>query len=222
MYASPLELLSCVAYIARVLRVCGIAMDNNCSWSILASTHARAALPPLYLVPFMLWTREPAGLLQGRGETARDTEGSGRRRVMTTRNTDGQAYTLEEFIEYFKDRSIGTREFERAAPVHESLCRQMDQRSGPPPGANALEEEDQEESNDKTFLAIKNALIRLLDEGEAPAVPLRRRGFKQKNDKLPRRALVWARFLKKMLLLMYNDRTGRFCSGRISAIGESA
>jgi hypothetical protein len=194
-------------------------MDNNFSWSILASTPAKAALPPLYLVPFVLWTREPAGLLQGMGETARDTEGSGRRRVMTTRNTDGQAYTLDEFIEYFKDRSIGTREFEKAATVHESLCHQMDQRSRP--GARALEE-DQEESNDKTFLAIKNALIRLLDEGEAPAVPLRRRGFKQKNDKLPRRALVWARFLKKMLLLMYNDHNERFRSGRISAIGESA
>ena len=157
-------------------------------------------------------------MLQGRSGTARDTEGGGRR-VMTTRNSDGQAYTLEEFIEYFKDRSIGTREFEKAVPVHASLCHQMDQRSGPPPGASALEEEDQEEGNDKTFLAIKNALIRLLDEGEATAVPWRR-GFKQKNAKLSRRALVWARFVKKMLLLMKNDP--KFCSGSISAICETA
>ena len=189
MYASPLELLSRVAYLARVVRVCGITMDNNLSWSILASTSASAALPPLYLVPFVCWTREPAGVLQATAAT----EGSGRRRVMTTRNTDGQAYTLDEFIVFFKDRAIGRREWEKAAPVHESLCHHMDQRSAPPPGASASEE-DQEESNDKTILAIENALIRLLDEGEAPAVPLRRRGFKRKNDKLPRQALVWARF----------------------------
>ena len=218
MYASPLELLSFFAYIARVLCVCGIAMDNNFSWSILASTPARAVLPPLYLVPFVLWTREPAGLLQGRGETARDTEGSGRR-VMTTRNTDGQAYTLDDFIKYFGDRSIGTREWGNAVPVHVALCHQMEQRPAPRLDTRVLEE-DQDESSD-TFIAIKKALIRLLDEGEA-AVPWRRRGFKQKNAKLPRCALVWARLVNKLLLVMCNDRTGRFCSGRISAIGASA
>ena len=169
-----------LAYIARVLCVCVIAMDNNFSWSVL--------------VPLVLLTREPAGLLQGMGEKARDTEGSGRR-VMTTRNTDGQVYTLDEFISH-----------------------QMDQRSRP--GARALEKEaeaDQEEK--KTYLAIKNALIRLLDEGEAPA-PLMRRGFKHKKCKLPRTVLRWGRVVKKLLLFLHNDRTGRFACGSMSAIGE--
>ena len=142
------------------------------------------------------------------------------RRVMTTRNTDGRAYTLAEFIEYFKDHSIGTREWEKAAPVRDSVCHRMDQRSGPRPGTRVLEGPD--ESSDKTLSEIRKALIRLLDEDEARAAPLRR-GFKQKNAKFPRCALVWARLVKTMLLLMHNDhRTGRFGSGRTAAIGESA
>lgn len=195
-------------------------MENTC-WSIgaspLASTASAKQYPLLCYGPFVFF-HEPADAVRVKEDKARVTDSCGRR-VMTTRNTDEQAYTLDEFIKFFGDRSIGTREWEKAAPVHGSLCHQMEQRPAPRLDMRVLEE-DQDESSE-TFLDIKNALIRLLDEGEA-AVPWRRRGFKQKNAKLPRCALVWTRLVKKLLLLICNDRTGRFCFGRISAIGASA
>ena len=201
--------------------VCILAMESAC-WSIgaspLASTASAKRYPLLCYGPFVFFKHEPADAVRVKEDKGRVTESCGRR-VMTTRNTDGQAYTLDDFIKYFGDRSIGTREWGNAVPVHVSLRHQMEQRPAPRLDTRVLEE-DQDESSD-TFIAIKKALIRLLDEGEA-AVPWRRRGFKQKNAKLPRCALVWARLVKKLLLVVCNDRTGRFCSGRISAIGASA
>ena len=72
---------------------------------------------PFYLVPFALWTREPTGgLRRVKDEKPRDRECSGRR-VMVTANSDGQAYTLEEFIEHFGE-SVGLAEWQKASPVH--------------------------------------------------------------------------------------------------------
>ena len=72
----------------------------------------------------------------------------------------------------------------------------------------------------ETFMRIQNALVRILDEDDD--APLMRRGFKPKNAKLPRCALLWTRLVKALLHLMPNDRTGRFCFGRSYAIRESA
>ena len=101
--------------------------------------------------------------------------------------------------------------FRMAPPPH-----QTERRSWPQVVRSVETEIDESE----TFVRIQNALIRLLDEDTE--APLMRKGFKkQKNAKLPRCVLVWARLLKKLLLLMRNDRNGRFCSSRISAIGGS-
>ena len=103
--------------------------------------------------------------------------------------------------------------FRTATPPH-----QTERRSWPQVVRSLETEIDESE----TFVRIQNALIRLLDE-DAVDAPLMRKGFKkQKNAKLPRCVLVWARLVKKLLLLIRNDRNGRFCSSRISAIGGSA
>ena len=112
---------------------------GNASWHIgallFAGTIGAQLHTCLCLGPYVLFSHPCAAASQGKEDKARVTESCGRR-VMTTRNTDGQAYTLDEFLEYFQDRAIGTREFERAAPWH-----QMDQCSGPL-GTRALEEEN--------------------------------------------------------------------------------
>ena len=72
---------------------------------------------------------------------------------------------------------------------------------------------------DETFINIKRALIRLLDEGEAANVPWRRRVC---NAKLTRTALLWGRFVRKLLLFLRNDSAGRLCLGRSSASAASA
>ena len=84
---------------------------------------------PFYLVPFALWTREPTGLRRVKDEKPRDTE-SLERRVMVTSNTDGKAYTLEEFIEHF-GKSVGFAEWQKASLVHAPSSHQMERRSAP-------------------------------------------------------------------------------------------
>lgn len=111
---------------------------------------------PFYIVPFVLWTREPTGL-------------------------------------------------RRAPPPHETeRCLPSHVRSA-------------EVDKDETYTDIENNLIRLLDEEDGAVVVPRR--FKVRNQKLPRRALVWNRFVFKLLLLflLRNDHIGHFCSGAIGA-----
>ena len=197
---------------------------DNASWHIAAPLFASTIGAQQHTFvcygPYVFLNHPCAAACQAREDKAWSTESCGRC-VMATRNTYGKAYILDEIIKYVEDISTGVRESEKAAPVLGSLCPQMDQRSHSRLGTKGVEE-DYEERHDKTLLAIKDALIRLLDEGDAVAALPRRRGFKQKNHKLPRCAFFWARCLKKMLLFMYNDRTGRFCSGSISANCESA
>jgi hypothetical protein len=173
---------------------------EHASWNISASCHASAASAKehslLYCGPFVFCKHEPADAVQVKKDKTQDTE-SCDRRVMITPNTDGQAYSLAEFIEYFGDRATGMREWRRATPVHGPFF---------------------PDSSDN-FINIKKALIRLLDEGEAVNVPWRRRVC---NAKLPRTALLWGRFVRKLRLFLRNDSTGRLCSGRRSARAASA
>ena len=62
-------------------------------------------------------------------EKPRDTECSGRR-VMVTSNSDGQAYTLEEFIKHFGE-SVGLAEWQKASPMHTPSSHQTERRSAP-------------------------------------------------------------------------------------------
>ena len=75
--------------------------------------------------------------------------------------------------------------------------------------------EDEDESDDKTFLDIKRALMTLLDECDVAGAPRRRRIT---NTKLLRRALMWSRFVKKCLIFLRNGHTGRLGSGRCFGI----
>ena len=161
----------------------------------------------------MFFGHKPADAIRVKDGKAQNTE-SCDRRVMISPNSDGQAYSKDEFVEFFGDKSSGLREWEKAAPVHGSLFHQMERRSAPRLDTRSVVA-DKNESND-TFLDIKRALIRLLDEGEAADIPWRRRVL---NAKLPRSALIWSRFVNKCLLFLRNDRTGRLCSDRNFAIG---
>ena len=73
---------------------------------------------------------------------------------------------------------------------------------------------------DETFLNIKRAFLSLLDDGEVAKAPSTK--HKVYNTKLPRTALLWGRFVKKVWLFMRNDSSGRFCSCKISAIDASS
>ena len=188
-----------------------LAMDSL--WSIGSSSLTSAAAETrhslLYCGPFLFFGHGPTDAVGWKEAKARETED---RRVMATHNTDGEAYTLEEFIEFFRDRSTGMREWEKAVPV--ALWHQR-QRQPPRLGSRSVAP-DKSQSNDETFLHIKKALMALIDEGEVAVAPRRRRGV---NAKLLRCALMWRRFVKKCLLFLRNHPTGRLCSGRYTAIG---
>ena len=175
-------------------------MDGR-SWSIDAST--KGPSPPLYLVPFVFWMNKPAGVLQGRQERARGNERS-ECRVTVIANNVGHAYSLDEFMESF-GKPVGLQEWQKAAPARAHPCHQMERRSPPLQDVGALEAEtDQSE----TFIDIKNALIRLIDdEEETVPTPFK---LKVRNEKLTRAALRWGRCTRKMLLFIRNDTTGRF------------
>ena len=116
---------------------------------------------------------------------------------------------LEEFIEHFGE-SVGLAEWQKASPVHAPSSHQMERRSAPCRDIESVMA-DEEESDDKTFLDIKRALMTLLDECDVVGAPRRRRIT---NTKLLRRALMWSRFVKKGLLFLRNGHTGRLGSGR--------
>ena len=184
---------------------------------IVASTSAKAAgtnepsPPPLYLVPFVFWMNKPAAVLQGREERARGPEHSDCR-VTVAANNVGQAYSLDEFMECF-GKPVGLQEWQKAVPAPARPCHQMELRSPPLRDLKTLEEVDQSE----TFMDIKNALIRLIDEEETVSTPFK---LKVRNEKLTCAALRWSRCTSKMILFLRNDTAGRFRPGRVAAISE--
>ena len=186
-------------------------------WSIGPSSLTSAAGETrhslIYCGPFLFFGHGPTDAVGWNKAKSEETEACDRR-VMVTPNSDGKGYTLEEFIEFFRDRSAGMREWERAVPV--ALWHQR-QRQPPRLGSRSVAP-DKSQSNDETFLQdhIKRALMDLIDEGAVAAVPRRRRVT---NAKLLRRALMWTRLVKKCLLFLRNHPTGRLCSGRSTAIG---
>ena len=188
---------------------------DSALWSIRSSTPVSVAGANrhslLYCGPCLFFEHGHTDAVGRKEATAQDTE-SCERRVMVTPNTDGNAYTLDEFIEFFCDRFAGMREWEKAVPV--SLVHQKQQQAPWLGSRSAVAGKDG--SNDDTFLHIKNALMTLLDEGEMVVVPRR---HKVPKAKLRRSALIWSRLVKKMLLFLRNDPTGRLCFGRYVAIG---
>ena len=178
-------------------------MDGS-SWSIRSSTPAGAHRQFLLRCgTFPFFGNGPADVVGWNLAKAQDTE-SLDRRVMVTPNTDGEAYTLQEFIEFFRDRSTASSEWEKAVPV--ALFHQR-QRQAPWLGSRRVAT-DKSESNDE-FLNNKKAFMGLVDEDGVAVAPRRRRVT---NAKLLRRALMWSRFVKKCLLFLRNDPTGRLCS----------
>ena len=203
---SPLKPLLSLLLPLLISCVGELAMDSL--WSIgpssLTSAAAETRQPPLlYCGPFLFFGHGPTDAVGWKEAKAKETED---RRVMATHNTDGEAYTLEEFIEFFGDRSTAMSEWERAVPV--ALWHQR-QRQATWLGSRRVST-DKSESNDETFLHIKRALMTLIDEGVVAAAPRRR---KVTNAKLLRRALMWSRFVKKCLLFLRNDSTGHFALG---------
>ena len=115
------------------------AMDiSNSSWSIFASTLASAVSakvpppPPFYLVPFVVWTHEPAGVVRAKEEEKAPITESCDRRAMTTWNSDGHAYSLDEFTEYF-GKYAGLEQWRKAVPVVK-----MERPLPPQPGFNMM------------------------------------------------------------------------------------
>ena len=177
-------------------------MDGS-SWSIRSSTPAGAHRQSLLRCgTFLFFGNGLADVVGWKEAKAQDTE-SCDRRVMVTPNTDGEAYTLQEFIEFFRDRSTASSEWEKAVPV--ALFHQR-QRQAPWLGSRRVAADKSE----------KKAFMGLVDEDGVAVAPRRRRVT---NAKLLRRALMWSRFVKKCLLFLRNDPTGRLCSGRYFAIG---
>ena len=64
--------------------------------------------PLLYFAPFVVYRAPPAGVVQLWETKAHDTECTDRR-VMTSQNSDGLAYSLDEFVEFF-GRAVGRSE----------------------------------------------------------------------------------------------------------------
>ena len=188
-------------------------MDSS-SWPIVAAMPLGAAFgseqPRLYFAPFVVY-RLPAEAVRSQEETEARYADSGERRVMISPNTDGRAYSRDEFVEYFGP-TIGQREWEKAAPAHVPSFHQM-MRPRPLPEPRSLEA-DQDASD--MFKDIKRALMRLLDEGDKDDVPWRK--FRVRNEKITRSALAWNRLCRKLLLLLINDRAERLSFGRISDI----
>ena len=180
---------------------------SNSSWSIFASTLASAAsakvppLPPLYLVPFVVWTHEPAGVVRAKEEEKAPITESCDRRAMTTWNSDGHAYSLDEFTEYF-GKSAGLEQWRKAVPVVK-----MERPLPPQPGVKPPEVD----TDDEAFMRITKTLMNLLeDDAEEIGLPFRHR---LRNAKLSRSAVIWTRVVKKLLLLLRNDRTRRSAVG---------
>jgi hypothetical protein len=179
-------------------------MGCNSSWSVVASTPAGAAsvrprLAPFYLVPFVVWTQEAAGVVPAMDVQAPIAE-SCERRVMTTWNSDGHAYSLDEFMEYF-GKAAGLEQWRNAVPVGE-----MERPSTPPTAKTPEVDKDDSE----IFTRITKALMTLLDGDVESDSPLFRR--RVRNAKLSRSAVIWTRLVKKTLLLMRHDRAGRSLS----------
>ena len=177
-------------------------MDCNSSWSVVASTPVSAAsvrprLAPFYLVPFVVWTQEPAGVVPAMDVQAPIAE-SCEHRVMTTWNSDGHAYSLDEFMEYF-GKAAGLEQWRKAVPVGEI------ERPSQPPTVKTPEV-DKDDSD--IFTRITKALMTPLD-GDDDSQLFRRR---VRNAKLSRSAVIWTRLVKKTLLLMRYGRTGRSLS----------
>ena len=174
--------------------------------SVVASTPASVSvgaprLAPFYLVPFVVWKQEPAGVVPAMDVQAPIPESCGRR-VMTTFNSDGHAYSLDEFMEYF-GKAPGLEEWRKAVPVAKI------QRPPPPPPPVETPEVDADDS--EIFMRITKTLMNLLeDDGAEVKLPFRRR---VRNAKLLRPAVVWTRVMKKLLLLMRYNRTGRSAIG---------
>ena len=171
--------------------------------------------PLLYFAPFVVYRAPPVGVVQLRETKARDTECTDRR-VMTSRNSDGLAYSLDEFVEFF-GRAVGLREWERAAPVHAPLAPTLLRRSAAELASRGIVDSDNEESNDTFFLDMRKALLRLIDEAEKDDVPWRR--FRVRSAKLTRTALAWSQFCRKALLLLTNGRAEKLTCLKVFAIG---
>ena len=170
---------------------------------------------PLLYAPFVVYRTAPAGVVQVRETEARDTD-SIDRRVMTSLNSDGLAYSRDEFVEYF-GRTVGVREWERAAPVHTPLAPPLLRRSAPDLAIRGVVDSDQDENIDTCFLDMRKALLRLIDEAEKDDVPWRR--FRVRNAKLTRTALAWSRLCRKALLLLTNGRAEKLTFLKAFAIG---
>ena len=175
-------------------------MGCNSSWSVVASTPAGAAsvrprLAPFYLVPFVVWTQEAAGVVPAMDVQAPIAE-SCERRVMTTWNSDGHAYSLDEFKAYF-GKSAGLEHWRKASPIGS-----MERPLPPQPGVKTTEVD----KDDETFMRITKTLMSLFEDDAEEVGPFRRR---LRNAKLSRPAVIWTRVVKKLLLLLRNGRTRR-------------
>ena len=161
-------------------------MDSNRSFSVVASTLAAAAsvtappLAPFYLVPVVVLTREPAVI---RAECGR--------RVVSTWNSDGHAYSLDELAANF-GKSAGLEQWRKAVPIGRM------ERPPVPPTVKTREED----KDDEMLVRITKTLVNLLEDHEVQ-LPFRRR---LRNAKLSRSAVIWMRVVKKALLLLRNNR----------------
>ena len=105
-------------------------------------------------------------------------------------------------MEYF-GKAAGLEEWRKAVPVAKI------QRPPPPPPPVETPEVDADDS--EIFMRIAKTLMNLFEgDGEEVKLPFRRR---VRNAKLPRPAVVWTRVMKKLLLLMRYNRTGRSSIG---------
>ena len=152
---------------------------------------------PLYLVPFVVWTHEPAGVVvRAKQEAKAPIAESCDRRVMTTWNSDGHAYSLDEFEAYF-GKSAGLEHWRKASPIGS-----MERPLPPQPGVKTTEVD----KDDETFMRITKTLMNLFEDDAEEVGPFRRR---LRNAKLTRSAVMWTRVVKKLLLLLRNGRTRR-------------
>ena len=171
--------------------------------------------PLLYFAPFVVYRHPLAGVVHPWETGARDTESSARR-VVIFPNSDGRAYSQDEFVEYF-GRTAGLRDWERAAPVQTPLAPSLIMFSAADLAARGGGDSDKNASSDAFLTDMRKALFRLLDEAERDDVPWRR--FRVRNAKLTRTALAWNRLCRKLLLLFLNGRAEQLTFGKVFAIG---